>query len=39
MAAAALTLALGISSGPEMLRALGTEQEIPGKSGGYFWIN
>ena len=39
MAAAALTLALGISSGPEMLRALDTEQEIPGKSGGYFWIN
>jgi len=34
MAAAALTLALGISSGPEMLRALDTEQEIPGKSGG-----
>lgn len=34
MAAAALTLALGIGSGPEMLRALGTEQEMPGKSGG-----
>lgn len=34
MAAAALTLALGIGSGPEMLRALGTEQEISGKSGG-----
>ena len=40
MAAAALTLALGIGSGPEMLRAMGTEQEMPGKSGGgYFWIN
>ena len=34
MAAAALTLALGIGSGPEMLRALGTEQDMPGKSGG-----
>ncbi|WP_302789187.1 InlB B-repeat-containing protein [Anaerostipes caccae] len=34
MAAAALTLALGIGSGPEMLRAMGTEQEMPGKSGG-----
>lgn len=40
MAAAALTLALGIGSGPEMLRALGTEQEISGKSGGvYLQIN
>ena len=40
MAAAALTLALGIGSGPEMLSALGTEQEMSGKSGGgYFQIN
>ncbi|GAA6495160.1 hypothetical protein K290105B7_13620 [Anaerostipes caccae] len=34
MAAAALTLALGIGSGSEMLRALGMKQEISGKSGG-----
>ena len=41
MAAAAFTLALGIGSGPEMLRAMGTEQEMPGKmpGGGYFQIN
>ncbi len=40
MAAAALTLALGIGSGSEMLRALGMEQEISGKSGGgYFQFN
>lgn len=40
MAAAVLTLALGIGSRPEMLRAMSTEQEIYGKSGGgYFRIN
>lgn len=40
MAAAALTLALGIGSGQELLRAIGMEQEMSGKSGGgYFRIN
>ena len=40
MAAAVLTLALGIDSGTEMLRAVDTEQEMSGKSGGgYFQIN
>lgn len=29
----------GHRSGPEMLRVLDTEQEIPGKIRGYFWIN
>lgn len=39
IAAAVLTLAMGISSGPEMLSALGKEEENSGKSGGGVFTN
>lgn len=40
MAAAALTLALGVGPGSEMLKASDANQEIPRKSGGgYLQIN